>query len=59
MKLVDFGLVYSFIVKLWCDLLTLTAVDSNPESSKEQNPHNRLLINMTVQSVQQIRWQPE
>ena len=40
-------------------MLTLMAVASNPESSEKQIPHSRLLINMTVQSVQQIRWQPE
>ena len=43
------------LMELWRDLLTSTAVASNPESSKEQIPHNKLLINMTVQSVQQIR----
>ena len=48
-----------FIVELWHDLLTLTDVASSPESSEEQIPHNRLLINMTVQSVQQIRRGPE
>ena len=36
-------------------MLTSTAVASNPESSNEPIPHNKLLINMTVQSVQQIR----
>ena len=55
--------ISSFIVELWRDLLTSTAVASNPESSKEQIPHSRLLINMTVQSVQQIsrwpEWNPE
>ena len=51
--------ISSFIVELWRDLLTLTVVTSNPEFSKEQIPHNRLLINMTGQSVQQIRQQPE
>ena len=55
--------IKDFIVELWRDLLTLTAVASSPESSEEQIPHNRLLINMTVQSVQQIRrrteWSPE
>ena len=50
--------IRDFIVELWRDLLTLT-VASSPESSKEQIPHNRLLINMTVQSVQQIRRRPE
>ena len=61
----DFGefWISSFIVELWRDLLTSTAVASNPESSEEQIPHNRLLINMTVQSVQQIsrwpEWNPE
>ena len=34
-------------------MLTLTAVASNPESSKEEISHNRQLINMTVQSAQQ------
>ena len=42
-----------FVVQLWCDLLALTAVASNPECSEEQIPHNRLLINMTIQSVPQ------
>ena len=55
--------ISSFIVELWHDLLTSTAVASNPESSEEQIPHSRLLINMTVQSVQQFRrrleWNPE
>ena len=51
--------IISFIVELWRDLFTLTAVASNPESSEEQIPYNRLLINMTVQSVQQISWWPE
>ena len=51
--------IRGFVVKLWRDLLTLMAVASSPESSKEQIPHNRLLINMTVQSVQQIRRRPE
>ena len=38
------------------DLLTLmTAFASNLESSKMQILHNRLLINMTVQFVQQVR----
>ena len=32
------------------------AVASNPESSEEQICHNMLLINMTVQYVQQIRY---
>ena len=51
-KLVNFGLVHvAFVVELWHDLLTLTAVASNPEFSKKQIPHSRLLINMTVQSV--------
>ena len=36
-------------------MLTSTAVASNPESSNEPIPHNKLLINMTVQSVQQVR----
>ena len=53
MKLVSFGLVALF--ELWHDLLTSMAVASNPESSEEQVSHSRLLINMTVQSVQQIR----
>ena len=53
LKLVDFGLVALF--ELWHDLLTSMAVASNPESSEEQVSHSRLLINMTVQSVQQIR----
>ena len=48
--------ISSFVVKLWHDLLTLTAVTSISESSNEQIPHYRLLINTTVQSVQQIRW---
>ena len=47
------------IVELWRDLLTLMAVASSSESSEEQIPHNRLLINMIVQSVQQIWWRPE
>ena len=55
--------ISSFIVKLWHDLPTSTAVASNPEFIEEQISHNRLLINMTVQSVQQIRrwpkWNPE
>ena len=51
--------IKDFIVKLWCDLLTFTAVASSPESSEEQIPHNTLLINMTVQSVHQIRRRPE
>ena len=55
--LVNFGL--KTIIELWHDLLTLTAVSSSPESSEEQISHNRLLINMTVQSVQQIRRRPE
>ena len=46
--------ISSFVVKLWRDLLTSMAVASNPEFSEEQIPHDRLLINMTVQSVQQI-----
>ena len=37
-------------------LLTSKAIASNPESSEEQIPHNRLLSSMTVQYVQQIRW---
>ena len=45
----------SFIVELGRDLLTLTAVASNPESSEEQIPHNKLLINITVQTVKLIR----
>ena len=52
-ELVNCGLV--FVVELWHNLLAVTAVTSNPESSEEQILHNRLLINMTVQSVQQIR----
>ena len=40
---------------LWCDLLTSMAVASNPEYREEQLAHSRLLVNMTVQSVQQIR----
>ena len=44
-------------------MLTSMAVASNSESSEEQICHNRLLINMTVQYVQQIRqrleWNPE
>ena len=36
-------------------MLTSMAVASNPESSEEPIPHNKLLINMTVQYVQQIR----
>ena len=31
-----------FVVQLWCDLLALTAVASNPKCSEEQIPHNRL-----------------
>ena len=41
-----------FVVKLWRDLLTLMTVASNLESSEEQIPHNRLLVNITVQSNQ-------
>ena len=41
-----------FVVKLWRDLLTLMTVASKLESSEEQIPHNRLLINITVQSNQ-------
>ena len=48
--------ISGFIVELWCDLLTLTAVASNPDSSEKQILHYKLLMNMTVQSVQQIRW---
>ena len=55
--------ISSFTVELWLDLLTSKAVASNPESSTQQITDNRLLINMTVQSVQQIRqrpkWNPE
>ena len=40
----------------WCDLLTSMAVVSNPEYREGQLAHGRLLVNMTVQSVQQIRW---
>ena len=43
----------------WRDLLTSMAVVSNPEYREEQLVHSRLLVNMTVQSVQQIRWWPE
>ena len=35
--------IRDFVVELWRDLLTLTAVASSPESSEEQIPHNRLL----------------
>ena len=49
----------SFIVELWRDLLTSTAVASNSESNDKQIPHNRLLINTTVQSVKQIKRRPE
>ena len=41
------------------NLLTLTAVASNPKSSEEKIHHSRLLVNMTIQSVQQIRQRPE
>ena len=41
---------------LWRDLLTSMAVVSNPEYKEEQLVHSTLLVNMTVQSVQQIRW---
>ena len=41
--------ISGFIVKLWHDLLTSTDVSSNPESSEEQIPHMRFLINMTIQ----------
>ena len=51
--------IRSFDVELWHDILTLKAVASNPESSKEEIPHNRLLINVTVQFVPQIRQRPE
>ena len=57
MKLVDFGLVtllWSYGM-IYVRLLTLTAVFRCPESSEEQIPHSRLLINMTVQSAQQFR----
>ena len=37
---------------LWCDLLTSMAVVSNQEYRKEQLAHSRLLVNITVQSVQ-------
>ena len=50
-ELVYFGLE-AFVVELWHDVLTLTAVASNPECSEKQISHNGLLINMTVQSVQ-------
>ena len=40
---------------MWSDLLTLMALAGNPESSEEQISHNRLLINMKVQSIQQIK----
>ena len=40
-------------------MLTLTTVASNKQTSKDKTSHNRLLFNMTVRSVQQIRWQPE
>ena len=40
-------------------MLTLTTVANNKQSSEDQAAHNRLLFNMTVQSVQQIRRQPE
>ena len=39
-------------------LISMT-VASNTELSKDQAAHSRLLFNMTVQSVQQIRWWPE
>ena len=42
-----------FVVQLWCDLLTLMAVVSNPECGEEQIPQNSLLINITIQSVPQ------
>ena len=35
------------------------AVGSNKRSSEDQAAHNRLLFNMTVRSVQQIRRRPE
>ena len=49
MKFVDFGLVA--LLSNYGVICSPLAVASNPESSEEQIPHNRLLINMTVQSV--------
>ena len=40
-------------------MLTLTTVASNKQSSEDQAAHSRILFNMTVRSVQQIRWRPE
>lgn len=40
--------ILKFILDLWSDLLTLTAVASNLEWSEGQISHNRLLINMTI-----------
>ena len=40
-------------------MLTSTTVASNKQTSEDQAGHNRLLFNMTVWSVQQIRRQPE
>ena len=37
MKMGEFW-IRGFVVELWRDLLTSTAVASNPESSEEQNP---------------------
>ena len=34
-------------------------VAGNKQSSEDQAAHSRLHFNMTVQSVQQIRWRPE
>ena len=44
---------------LMSDLLTLTTVYTNAESIKDQPASSNLLDNMTVASVQQIRWQPK
>ena len=40
---------------VWSCVLTSTADASNPESNEKQIPHSKLLINMTVQFLQQIR----
>ena len=46
------------LLSTWHDLLTLMVVVSNLESCEEQHAYSRLLVNVTLQSVQQIRQQP-
>ena len=40
-------------------MLTSTTVASNKQLSEDQAAHSRLLFNMTVRSIQQIRQRPE